>query len=248
MDTEHFEVKLDEDLDLSESVVIVAFPTVGVVGPIAASFLVSHLELEHVGSIHSGLYPPAAVVRNGRTGPPIRLYAGEEVCGPDGSCSRVVILYSEVPPPEEAVIPMARAIVEWAADAKHLIVLEGMELEEGEEAEPVEGIASNEPGCDILDRHKVHCLTDGVVTGLAGALLNEGIRRDREVICLVAPAHKDSRDSEAATHLLGAVDRFVVEVDFDLDPLKEWTAEEGARIQKHAEKSARPERAPPMYG
>lgn len=241
------EVDLDVDLDLTDSLVVVASPTVGVVGPIAASFLVESLELDQLGTLHSDLYPPAAVVRNGRPSPPIRVYGGEHPCGPESECEKVVVVYSEVPAPEGAEIPTARALIEWVADAERVIVLEGMEVEAGEETEPVEGVASTGAGCTMLDDYGIHCLEDGVVTGLAGALLNEGVRQDREVICLVGPAVKDTRDSESAARVLQAVDRLVVDVEVDVGPLKEWADEQETKIKDRLRRSG-PGSAPPMYG
>lgn len=241
------EVDLDVDLELSDSLVVVASPTVGVVGPIAASFLVESLELDQLGYIHSDLYPPAAVIRDGRPSPPIKVYGGEQACGPDSECEKVVVVYSEVPTPEGAEIPTARALVEWADDAEHVIVLEGIEVEAGEEVEPVEGVASTGAGCALLDDHEIHCLSDGVVTGLAGALLNEGVRQDREVICLVGPAVKDTQDSESAARLLQAVDRLVVDVEVDAEPLLEWADEQETKIKDRVRKSG-PKSAPSMYG
>lgn len=241
-----FDVDLDRDLDLSESAVIVAFPTAGVVGPIAASYVVQALELEPVGYVHSDLYPAATIVRDGRPSPPIRVYAGEETCGPAGDCSRIVVVLSEVPPPDAAQIPLARRILEWVGDARHVIALEGMEVDE--EVEPVEGIASTAEGCSVLDKHGIHCLADGVVTGLAGALLNEGLRQDREVVCLVGAVDEEGRDSRAAARVIEALDRIVVQIDFDADPLLEWADEQEDRLKARIEATARPEAAPPMYG
>lgn len=298
MEATDFEVDIDEgvDLDLSEAAVVVAYPTAGVVGSLAASYLVKELELDPVGSIHSDLYPAASIVRKGRPSPPLRLYAGDMECGPDASCTRVVVLYSEVPPPDSATVHVARAIVEWARSAPYLIVLEGMQVGEGpgDAAEgseaglagagrtgqgrsgdgpggrpggpsaagaakaqdpkdapvvhPVEGVGSTGKGCRLMDDLGIHCLSDGVVTGLAGALLNEGVRQDREVLCLIGTVQEDQSQGQAVANLLDAVDRVVVEIDFDLQPLIEWADQEGPRLKQRAEQAHRPETAPPMYG
>lgn len=241
-----FELDLDRDIDLTDSLLVVAFPTTGVVGPIAASYLVQTLELEAVGYVHSDLYPAATIVRDGRPSPPIRVFAGEETCGPEGDCSRIVVLVSEVPPPDAAQIPLSRYILDRTGDARHVVALEGMEVDE--ETEPVEGIASTAEGCSLLDRYDIHCLSDGVVTGLAGALLNEGLRLDREVLCLVGVVDEEGRDSRAAARVVEALDRIVVQIDFDADPLLEWADEEEDRLKARIEKSMPAEAAPPMYG
>lgn len=241
-----FEADLDRDLVLDDSVVIVAFPTAGLVGPIAASYLVENLDLERVGHVHSDLYPAATIVRDGRASTPIRVYAGELACGPGEDCTNLVVLASEVPPPDGAHVPLGRAILDWAADARHRIVLESMDVD-GEPAHRVEGVSSTDGGCSLLEDYDIHCLEDGAISGLAAGIINEGLRRNREVVCLVGAVRDEDRDSAAAAHVVQAVDRIVVEVDFDVEPLKQWASDQEDRMRARIERTRPAGEAPSMY-
>jgi hypothetical protein len=88
-------------LDLSNALVVVGFPTVGLVSTIAANYVVSSLELERIGAIYSDFFPPTAVIHESIPMPPVRIYAGDVICGPGGSCEELVVIFSEFNPPAQ---------------------------------------------------------------------------------------------------------------------------------------------------
>ncbi len=70
--------------DLSNSLLVVAFPTVGLISSIAGHFIVDTLKLEEIGTIVSKEFMPATVIHNSKPSPPVRIYAGKKKCGPNG--------------------------------------------------------------------------------------------------------------------------------------------------------------------
>ena len=75
---------------LKDAVLIVGFPSIGLVGTIVANFLINNLKLEQIGIIDSARFPAISVVKDGEPHNPMRLYAGEQVCN-DGTCNQVVV-------------------------------------------------------------------------------------------------------------------------------------------------------------
>jgi len=51
-----------EDVDLSNSMLIVAFPTVGLISSIAGHFIIDSLKLDPIGTITSNQFMPATVI------------------------------------------------------------------------------------------------------------------------------------------------------------------------------------------
>src|SRR3990172_8229267 len=92
-----------KELDLSNAMVVVGFPTVGLVSTIAANYVVTSLGLERIGAVYSRLFPPAAVVHEAIPMPSVRIYAGKIACGPGGSCEELVVILSEFNPPPNLV-------------------------------------------------------------------------------------------------------------------------------------------------
>ena len=72
-----------KEVDLSNSILIEAFPTVGLVSSIAGHFIIEQLKLEEIGTISSRYFMPAAVIHNGMPSPPVRIYAGKKICRTD---------------------------------------------------------------------------------------------------------------------------------------------------------------------
>src|SRR5512136_55949 len=106
---------------------IVAFPTVGLVSVIAGRFVIDALDLEEIGSLESPYNAPATVIHKGIPLPPVRIYAGKKKCGPNESCSQLAIILSEFMPAWELTNPMAEAIILWARQnrCKYIVTLEG---------------------------------------------------------------------------------------------------------------------------
>jgi uncharacterized protein len=125
-------IHMYEDIDLSNSMLIDGFPTVGLVSTIVSSYIIDSLKLRRVGSIISRHFPPAAIIQNGIPSPPLRIYAGPKLCGPENECEQVVVLASEVRIPDEIQLPLAQKILTWANDnqIKLLLSVEGTPLPE----------------------------------------------------------------------------------------------------------------------
>ena len=64
--------------DLSNSLLVVAFPTVGLISSIAGHYIVDTLDLDEIGAIISKDLMPATVIHKSKPSPPVRIYAGEK--------------------------------------------------------------------------------------------------------------------------------------------------------------------------
>src|SRR5437660_554665 len=94
---------------------------------------------------------------------------------------------------------------------------------------------------------------EGVITGVAGVLLNEGRKRDFDVITLLSEAHPDYPDARAAARAIEVIDKLLLHTELDARPLYE----EAERIELQlknihhqtevAKKPSEPAR-PSMYG
>src|SRR4030042_2036987 len=94
-----------EDIDLSNCLLIVAFPTVGLISSIAGHFIIDSLKLKEIGTIISKDFMPATIIHKGKPSPPVRIYAGDKECEPDGKCEQIAIIISEFMPPHNIIKP-----------------------------------------------------------------------------------------------------------------------------------------------
>ena len=88
-----------EALECSKPMVIVSFPSMGLVGTLAAGFIVRQLKLKRVGTFNSDRFVPTAVINDGVPSPPVRMFGSKRACAPDELCNEIIVIMSEIPVP-----------------------------------------------------------------------------------------------------------------------------------------------------
>jgi uncharacterized protein len=213
------EIKIYElkRMDLRDAAVIDGFPSVGLVSTITANYLIGILQMEQIGILDSIHFPTVSVVRNSEPLNPVRIYAKTKL--KDGE-KQVVVFISEFQPPPNLIKLIAGTILDWMMEqgCKLLISPEGLvidrgegnpEEEEEEEENNIEeleayGIGSTESARKLLGEYDIQQFQEGVISGVAGVLLNEGKRRGFDVISLLAEARPNYPDARAAARVIEA--------------------------------------------
>jgi uncharacterized protein len=135
---------------------------------------------------------------------------------------------------------LAQTIMDWVEDKRCSMVIspEGIAAQsmenEGEEEKPampkkedevtVYGVGSTARARDLLNRYQIPTFENGVVVGLAGVLLNEGVNRDFDVISILSEAHSDYPDARAAAAATEVIDKLLLHTNLDTKPLLEEAA------------------------
>jgi uncharacterized protein len=254
-------------VDVEGAIVIDGFPSVGLVSSIVANYLVDTLQMEQIGIVESPAFPTVSLVRNGIPQHPVRIYSGRPKPGHvDLGVDKIVAFVSEFHPSPGVILPLATAILDWAQEQRCSLLVspEGLVVESGPGAPrrgrgglsdvKVFGIASTRRARDLYIDPNTIPFTEGVITGIAGVLLNEGRRRGFDVLTFLAEAQADYPDARAAAKVIETINRILLHSPLDPVPLyaeAERIEQQLLQIQRRAAERARPEgqTAPsqPMY-
>jgi uncharacterized protein len=253
-------IHMYEDVDLKNAMLIDGFPTVGLLSTIVSSFIVDALKLRRVGAVISRHFPAAAIIQKGVPSPPLRIYAGPKLCGPEDECDQVVILNSEVRIPDDLQLPLAQKILDWADSQgiKTVLTIEGTPLQDApdpEESLGIYGAGSTERARELITRFKLTPMDMGIITGVSGQMLYLANMEARDVLCLLGPAHAQYPDARAAAKMIEVIDDMLPVIEIDTDPLLEQASQiekeiQGAleAIQRGVEHGKEPQSLPgPMY-
>lgn len=201
-------------LDLDGGVVVAAFPSFGLVAPIAATFLIEHLGLREAGTLESGDFPTLAIVEDGEPLAPVRIYAGGVPRGGDDP-SRIpfALILSEFQPDPPLVREVAQAVLDWSRDKRVALVVspEGLLVDDpgGDGDVPVYGAASNPALRERLRGVGAPLFRNGLVAGVTGTLLTSGKRDDVPVVGLLAEADPDQPDARSAAAVVDLLGRLL---------------------------------------
>ena len=173
-------------------VAICGFSTVGMVGVIAASHVISQLGLNHLGTVLNKKFPAIALVHDEVPKHPVRVYQGKGVG----------VFTSEIQFPAEHDVEFANTVLEWFTKGgfDSLIVIDGLvrqDLSAGTGG-GLYGIGATRQARDRLGEHDIERIQQGVVAGIAGHLLSEGDRRGLDITALLAECNPMYPDARAA--------------------------------------------------
>jgi uncharacterized protein len=254
-------------VDVEGAIVIDGFPSVGLVSSIVANYLIDTLEMQQIGIVESPAFPTVSLVRGGMPQHPVRIYAGSpKGRSGTGLADKIVAFVSEFHPAPAIIHPLATTILDWAQDqhCAMLISPEGLGIDKGpaDKKAPrspriqdvkVYGVASTAKARDLYIEPNVLPFTEGVITGIAGVLLNEGRRRGFDVLTFLAEAEAEYPDARAAAKVIETINRILLRSPLDPDPLyheAERIEQQLLSIQRSAQERRSETPAPtagPMY-
>ncbi len=214
------------DEPLEGAMMVVGFPTHGLVGSVAASYLVHSLDMSQIAYMISEEFPPTVIMEEGVVSAPVRFYASKLVCGVDRSCDQLLVVMADIQPPVHLLNSIGRALLDWAqAKGVQLVVaVEGQPIESETRGDARVVAMANRAAASLLEKYRFDA-ANGVVTGLAGGLLLGAIGRSLPVLCLVAQAHKDYPDARAAAKVIETINPLVPLLVLDTKPLRDKARE-----------------------
>ena len=223
-------------------VLVSSFPSAGLATTVAGHYMVRSLKLPRVGRFESPDLTPVAVVQGGEVHPTIRVYGRSDLD----------LVLSEFPPTPAQANAIARTMLDGAErrGARLIVCLEGVvphptDDEEDEEATAAEveehvwvAFSRREP--ELLrqfEKTNAHALEEGVIGGVSGALLVQGIGRKVPVAALLVSAKPSEGlpDHRAGAALIETLDRLLPEIEIDTGPLRQQ-AEQIERMLRAAMK------------
>jgi len=201
---------------------IVGVPDVGLVGPIAASFLIKSLNLKLIAYFDSDEMPPLLLFHEAEPLLPVRVYGSENLC----------VFISEIAIPPRVMPSLAKAITDWAVEkgAASIIALSGIPVPNRIEIQTpkVYGAAVKPEDREFLKKSGIELLKEGFMSGVHALVLKECLVKGISGIALLAEAYMNYPDPGAAASLVSTLGG-LFGIDIDVTPLKEQ--EEEIRIK-----------------
>ena len=228
-------------MDLSNCMLTVAFPTVGLISSIAGHHIVESLKLKEVGAIVSNKFMPTTVIHKKYPSPPVRIYAAKKKCGPKDGCDQIAVIMSEFMPPYEVIGPLVDTILEWSMQKKCRVItsFEGShgKKDEDKKNNEVYGVGTTPYMQEMLDKFKIAPMNEGMITGVTGVLLYKAALEKQNAMCLLSKAHSKFPDSRAAAKLIQILDVMLPGIKLDPKPLYEEAERIEDKIKSFMEQS-----------
>lgn len=195
--------------------IIQGFPGIGMVGAIAAEFLVQHLETELIGKIIVDKTPPLVAVHEGRLIEPFSIYYNKKY--------NLLIIHSIVSTPG-AEWSLADSVISLSdeLEAKEIISLEGIGSSTEIDTSQVFYYTMSERLEKLFLKANVKQLKEGIIMGMTSALLVKAAKVP--ISCVFAETHTNLPDSKAAAEVIKVLDT-ILGLNIDYKPLLKIAAQ-----------------------
>ena len=129
-----------------EKFLIIAFPSAGLVGSFAISYLISQLQLKDIGELEISKISPSYVVKNGEIYGPIRTYNKDNIYA----------ILATIPLSATSTYELVIKSIEFAKnnDIKKIIIPRGLEVGKDFKEDPISyGLAANVNSKRLLEEY-----------------------------------------------------------------------------------------------
>lgn len=212
--------------------IILGLPGTGLVGSVAATYLVDALNLEFCGYISSPEFAPLASIHDYKPYPPARMHYSKKY--------NLLVILSEMSIPIGSSQELADKVFSFAKSvkAKSIISLGGISLKEKPMSLYV--VSSNRQVSEgFLKNKKFNPIKEGATTGVSGLLLTKGVLDNFPVTLVLAEASEDYMDPGAAATILHALSEHL-NISIDLQRLNREAKEIASQMKEAVVKSKLP--------
>lgn len=207
-------------------VMVVGIPDVGLVGPIATSFLVKNLKLELAGYLDSETLPPLMLFHDSKPLMPLRVYSDSKT---------ISVFYSEIALPPSEMYSFSNYLMRLVSEkgVERIIMLGGIAVPNRMSIDKpkVYVAAVREEDRKFFSERNFLLLKEGFVSGVYATILKQCYKRDFSGIALLAESHLNYPDPGAAASVINSLSS-ILGIDIDVKPLLEQEEEIRVKLRE----------------
>ncbi len=149
----------------NEKILIVAFPSAGLVGAFAISYLSSQLQMKDIGELEFAKVSPSYAIENGEIYGPVRIHQKDNLYA----------ILSHIPLSPLATYDLIKESIEFAKsnDIKKIIIPRGLEAGEDNKTGPISyGLAPNKNSKSLLVEYGLPLIPAATVLGADASVIS----------------------------------------------------------------------------
>ena len=222
------EIKLFKDQNLKGYTLIEGFPGAGLVGPMAASYIIEKLNMQYIGYIDSDLFPPITAVHSGVPMYTARLYADPK--------NKLVVVLSEFTIPTNAVHALGMELLSFVRKNNIAKIISIGGIPSQQISENAFMIASQQSLIKEGQKYGIKPIEEGVIAGVSAVLLTGASDFNIPMINILVEVNPEIMDPKYAEIAISALNK-LLGINIDLKELDKEAKLVEAKVREMLKKT-----------
>lgn len=179
------------------SVLLIGFPSNGLVGTFTVSYIIHYLNMEMIGEIEHSDLPPALFVENGEILPPIRIYKKDNL----------FVIISDQPFDPYLANDFAQSVLHYCKEnnIRKIFMISGMETINRDPKTKIYGLVTHQTLENILYENQISKFLGGSIFGTDAAIINAFRKSNIPALIIYAECHPFFPDPEASVKAISTL-------------------------------------------
>ena len=225
-----FRINEIKPINIEGGYLIDGFPSVGFTGAIATESMVRTTQFDLGGFLDSDKFPAISVIREGKPNLPTRIFVNNKL--------NVAVFSSYLTFTETLHKAMARTMLNWAKKHKVEYVISNVPVQSKIDNEKTMAVGSTDAARNKIKEAGIDILEHGAIPGIPGALLNQGMINQQNVIVILFNTNQTGSDFKSSAQLCMTMSKLVPGVSCDIPALQK-EAEKAEQSIKEAEQETK---------
>jgi uncharacterized protein len=203
-------------INIEGGFLIDGFPSIGFTSAIASESLMHSAPYELVGFVDSLDFPTVSIIKDGIPNYATRIYVNNDL--------KVGVFTSYLTINEPYHRAIARLMLRWAKKHKCSLVVSSAPMKVlKENADQVIAAGSTPEAREKIKQAGMTVLQNGTIPGVPGALLNDGMLNDQDVVVVLVDVNESGPDFKSSVRLCMAISKILPGVSCDLGLMQKQT-------------------------
>jgi len=229
-EVERIRIREIKPISIEGGFLVDGFPSIGFTSAIATESLIHTSQFELGGIIDSDNFPPVTIIKDGTPNYPTRIFVNEDL--------KVAVFSSYLTLHESLHRTMADLMLDWAKKHKCSLIVSSVAVKSPTDENKAVAAGSTDSAKKKLKEAGFSVLQHGTIPGIPGALLNEGMLDNQDVVVILFNAKDSGPDFKASVQLCMAMAKLMPGVSCNIESLQK-DAETAEKEIKETEKEAK---------
>ena len=229
-EVERIRIREIKPINIEGGFLVDGFPSIGFTSAIATESLIHTSQFELGGIIDSDNFPPVTIIKDGTPNYPTRIFVNEDL--------KVAVFSSYLTLHESLHRTMADLMLDWAKKHKCSLIVSSVAVKSPTDENKAVAAGSTDSAKKKLKEAGFSVLQHGTIPGIPGALLNEGMLNNQDVVVILFNAKDSGPDFKASVQLCMAMAKLMPGVSCNIESLQK-DAETAEKEIKETEKEAK---------